>query len=199
MLTTRVALTTALALLIVAPPALADRAGDAPIRAPHMLQTDHVAFTLHGGPWQQLVGDLANTPSFGSYLVGSTGVAAACSTEADVVATAVKHGPVVSARTVRVGTSQVLQATSSGRHGAVRWWAGSTKATAASALGVQRLPARLATTGKPYLLYSVTIRNAPPAKDAAQCGLFARTVAKTIARTMHVRSGPPVAQPPFGD
>lgn len=164
-----------------------------------MLQTDHIAFTLQGGPWQQLVGDLASTPSFGSYLVGGNGVAADCSTEVDVVGTAVAHRPVVKGHRVQLTKTQVLTFTKSGSHGAVRWWAGTMKGSVASAIGVQRLPKRLATKSKPYLVYSVAVHGEPPPKDVAQCGLFARTANSTIARTMHVTTGPPVSRPPFGD
>jgi hypothetical protein len=47
---------------------LANRAGDAPIKAPRTLQSDHLAFTLPGSLWLQLVDGLASTPSVGSYL-----------------------------------------------------------------------------------------------------------------------------------
>lgn len=192
---TRIGLISALTALLVTTPALADRAGDAPIRAPLMLKTDHIAFTLPGGPWLQLVGDLGGTPSFGSYLVGGNGLAASCSTETDVSGKPVARRPTVKSGVVTLSKATSLRVTSSGSHGAVRWWAGAMKGSAASAVGVQRLPARLATKAKPYLLYSVAVHS-----DArAACGPFARTTAKSIARTMHVASGPAVGRPPFGD
>jgi len=196
---TRIGLISALSSLLIAAPALANRAGDAPIKAPRTLQTNHIAFTLPGGPWLQLVGQLARTPSLGNYLAGGNGVAAACSTWAEVSGKQVQRRPVVKGRTVRVSNARVLRVTSAARHGAVQWWTGTMKESAASALGVQRLPARLATSGKPYLLYTVTIRSSPSRKDAARCAPIAATVATTIARTMHIASGPPVARAPFGN
>src|SRR5687767_15183794 len=57
----------------------------------------------------------------------------------------------------------------------VRWWAGTSKNTAAAAGGFQRLPARLATKRRPYLVYTVAIHaNVYPA-DKGQCTAYART------------------------
>ena len=65
--TARTVTLAALGSLLLATPALADRAGDAPIKAPRNLKTHHVAFTLPGGVWKQKVGALGGNPAFGRY------------------------------------------------------------------------------------------------------------------------------------
>ena len=82
----------------------------------------------------------------------------------------------------------------------MRWWAGTLKGFDAAAGGTQRLPASLRTKTRPYLNYNVRILHAAPRADDP-CASRARTtgarIARTIARTMHIAAGPPVAEPPI--
>lgn len=204
-MTTRIALLAALGSLLLATPALADRAGDAPLRAPLMLQTDHIAFTLQGAGWAQVLGTMEGTPAFGEYaLDGKTPSGTSCQLSASVTGVASARRPVIRGRTVnlRPGTrsSAALRVTSQGRHGAVQWWSGTMRDVDAGAGGVQRLPQRLATPKRPYLVYSVTIRSATYPEDKGQCAAHARRsgarIAQRIARTMRIAGGPPVSRPP---
>lgn len=202
----RTAATAALATLLLATPALADRAADAPLRAPNMLLTDHVAFTLRGPGWKQLVGTMEGTPAFGLYVVDRelAGGHRACQLQASVAGYVAARPPAVSGSIVRIRpTSQiglVVYAMSRGRRGPVQWWAGTSKRTAAAAGGFQRLPRRLATKSHPYLVYTVTIWADVYPADNGQCAAFARTegarIATRIARTMHIATGPPVSREP---
>lgn len=196
----------ALAALGLASPAAADRAGVTALRAPLSLKTAHVAFTLPGGPWKQIVGALAGTPAFGRYALDTTlASGSVCNMVADVAARASARPPAVNGRTVRLNPlssiSTVLRFTSQGRHGAVRWWAGTTKNFDAAAGGVQRLPAGLATRSGPYLIYSVTVQHAVLPRDERECATLVRAkgagVARRVARTLHIADGPPLATPPF--
>jgi hypothetical protein len=205
-MSSRVLVLAAVSWLLVATPALADRSGDAPIKAPGILKTDHVAFTLPGAPWQQIVGGLAGTPAFGRYALDTKlANGSACNLRADVIGKATKHPPLVIGRTVQLRpfsrTSEVLRVTHEGRHGAVRWWAGRMKGFDAAAGGVQRLPARLRTKRRRYLTYVVTIAHTVAPADERECAALARAtgsrVARKIARTMHIADGPPLAKPPF--
>lgn len=209
-MSTPIATVAALGSLLLATPALADRAGDAPIKAPRNLKTDHVAFTLPGGPWKQIVGALAGTPAFGRYaLDAKLASGSVCNLTADAIGRSSARRPVVKGRTVRLRprspNSDLLRFTSQGRRGAVRWWAGTTKSalsggSVAAAGGVQRLPKRLATKRHPYLVYSVTIEHSAPPADERECAAVARKtgarVARKVARTMHIADGPLVAKPP---
>ncbi|MCA1683294.1 MAG: hypothetical protein LC685_04820 [Actinobacteria bacterium] len=201
----RILAVAALGSLLLATPALADRGGHAPIRAPRVLQSDHIAFTLPGGVWKQKVGALEGNPAFGRYGLdvklanGST-----CNLIADVVGNASKRPLVARGDTVALRPfsqfPDTLHVTSRGRHGAVRWWAGTLENLDAAAGGTQRLPARLRRNGNAYLNYGVRI-NHPRPREADPCGATARRagarIARTIARTMHVADGPPVSRPPY--
>jgi hypothetical protein len=191
--------------LLLATPALANRAGDAPIKAPRNLKTHHVAFTLPGATWKQKVGGGAGTPLFGRYgLDVKLADGSVCELTADVLAkTSAKpfaaHGSTVQLRPFSQ-FPELLHITSRGAHGGVTWWAGTTKSFDAAAGGTQRLPASLRTAAKPYLNYNVRILHSNP-RAGDPCGALARTtgarVARTIARTMHIAPGPPVSAPPF--
>jgi hypothetical protein len=194
----------ALSSFLLAAPALADRTGDAPVKAPQNLKTDHVEFTLPGSGWLQLVGALAGTPAYGRYaLETKLPNGSICNPTVEVVAVPSARPPIVSARTVRLRPlsrfAPVIHVTSRGRHGAIQWWAGTADNTAAAAGGFQRLPARLATKAHPYLVYTVVMQHASVPRREPRCHAAekAARIARTIARTMHLAPGPPVARPPF--
>jgi hypothetical protein len=195
----------ALGSLLLATPALASRAGDAPIKAPPNLQTDHVAFTLPGGPWKQKVGALSGTPAFGRYALDlKLADGSVCPLSADVIGRTSARPFAAKGDTVQLRPfsrfPELLHITSRGSHGGVTYWAGTMKNFDAAAGGTQRLPARLRTKAKPYLNYNVRILHAGP-RTNDPCAARARTtgarVAREIARTMHVADGPPVSAPPF--
>lgn len=96
--------------------------------------------------------------------------------------------------------NEVVHFTSQGRHGAVQWWAGTVKGYDAAAAGVQRLPARLVSGGRRYLVYGVRmIHSAPRTGDkcVAATRRSSARIALRIARTIHIADGPLVAKPPF--
>jgi hypothetical protein len=90
-----------------------------------------------------------------------------------------------------------------GQRGPVQWWAGiignADGHEVAGAMGVQRLPERLATRRRPYLLYRVVIEQSPTPSSAEgyACLPAARQISIRIARTMHVARGAATAKPPF--
>jgi hypothetical protein len=195
----------ALGSLLLATPALANRAGDTPIKAPQNLKTHHITFTLPGGPWKQKVGALSGTPAFGRYALDlKLADGSVCPLTADVLSKTSAKPFAAHASTVQLRPfsqfPELLHITSRGTHGAVTWWAGTMKNFDAAAGGTQRLPANLRTRAKPYLNYNVRIQHAVPLGSDA-CAAHARTtgarVARTIASTMHVAPGPPISAPPF--
>ena len=195
----------ALGSLLLATPALANRAGDAPIKAPQNLKTHNVAFTLPGDGWKQKVGGLAGTPAFGRYALDlKLGDGSVCPLTADVLAKTSAKPFAARGATVQLRPlsqfPELLRITSRGKHGGVTWWAGTMKSFDAAAGGTQRLPAGLRTSARPNLNYNVRILHAgPPTGDP--CAAPARTtgasVARAIAKTMHIAPGPPVSAPPF--
>jgi hypothetical protein len=195
----------ALSSLLLATPALANRAGDAPIKAPLNLKTHHIAFTLPGGVWKQKVGAAGGNPAFGRYgLDFKLPDGSVCQLTADVLGKTsarpfVAHGNTVQLRPFSQ-FPELLHITSRGGHGGVGYWAGTMKNFDAAAGGTQRLPAGLRTKAKPYLNYNVRILHANP-RAGDPCGALARKngarVAREIARTMHIANGPPVSAPPF--
>jgi hypothetical protein len=203
---TRLLTLTALGTVLLTTPALADRAADAPIRAPRTLRSHHISFDLRGSGWAQVVGSLSGTPSFGNYAVDTkTPGGTDCQLSASVSAKASARRPVVRGNRVqpKPGTrgSAVLRASRRGTNGPVRWWSGTMRDTSAAAVGVQRLPASLATTARPWLVYSVRIDNSSFPADNADCIAHARragaAIALRIARTMRIAAGPPVSRAPF--
>ena len=153
--------------LLLATPALADRAGDAPIKAPRNSQTHHVAFTLPGGVWRQKLGALSGTPAYGRYGLGlKLADGTDCSLTADVLSRTSPRPFRARGNTVQLRPfsefPELLRITSSGKHGAVTWWSGTMDNYDAAAGGTQRLPAALRTKAKPYLNYNVRIIHARP-------------------------------------
>jgi hypothetical protein len=204
MLTRLVTLTT-LGTVLLTTPALADRAADAPIRAPQTLQSHHISFELLGSGWAQVVGALEGTPSFGNYAVDTkTPGGTDCQLSASVAGKASARRPVVRGNRVRLSPTtrraEVL-ARVRGTNGPVRWWSGTMRGTSAATIGVQRLPASLATPARPWLVYVVAVDNTSFPADNADCAAHARhagaAIALRIARTMRIASGPPVSRAPF--
>lgn len=186
-------------LLTAAAPALADRAGDAPLRAPTTLKSHHVAFTLPGGPWLQEINVFGGRQGFGHYRLSTTVASGGdCTLTATVLGTSRRAALRSSRGKVALNSSDALTVRRQGRRGAVRWWAGRRGSNGASALGSQRLPARLSKAGRRYMDYRVTIQHfAELPVDFDACFALARTVSVRVAQTMHVASGPPVSQAPF--
>ena len=205
-MTARTSLTLAAAgSLLLATPALADRAGDAPIKAPQNLKTHHIAFNLPGGAWKQKVGALGGNPAFGRYALDvKLADGSVCTLTADVLGKTsarrfVAHGNTVQ---LRPGSNfpELLHIKFRGGHGGVGWWGGTMKGYDAAAGGSQRLPAGLRTKAKPYLNYNVRILHPVP-RGTDPCAARARTtgarIAHEIGSTMHIAPGPPVSAPPF--
>jgi hypothetical protein len=199
---------TAAASLLLATPALANRAGDAPIKAPLNSKTHHVAFTLPGSGWKQQVG-VSGTPAFGRYardaqLADGT----VCTLIADVVAKTSARPFRASGDTVQLRPfsqfPELLHIAARGKHGPVTWWSGTIPSRAtlfdAAAGGTQRLPAGMRTKAKPYLNYNVRMLHASP-RAGDPCASIASkqgaSIARTIAGTMRIATGPPVSKPPF--
>jgi hypothetical protein len=202
---TRIASLAALGSLLLVTPASANRAGDAAIKMPLSSKTHHVAFTLPGDVWKQQLGALSGTPAFGRYardakLADGT----VCTLTADVIAKTSARPFRARGDTVQLRPfsqfPELLHITSRGVHGPVTWWSGTMKNFDAAAGGTQRLPAALRTKAKPYLNYNVRILHPAP-RENDPCAAAARrqgaTVARSIARTMHIAPGPPVSAPPF--
>ena len=71
-------------------------------------------------------------------------------------------------------------------------------ANGASALGSQRLPARLAKGKRRHLDHRVTIQHfAAQPQDYDACFALGRDVSVRVAATMHVVSGPPLVNAPL--
>jgi hypothetical protein len=205
---TRILPLAALGSLLIATPALADRAGDAPIRAPLTLKTDHIAFTLHGDGWKQRVGALEGTPMLGRYQLDTPlAGGASCTLSASVVARTSAQRPIVRGHTVRLRpsspSSDVLRVAQEGASAARHWWSGRLKTSPASAsvpaaAGVQHLPARLVVGRRRYLIYTITVQpTATTPAGTPVCAALARETIKRIAQSAHIAPGAPLAEPPF--
>jgi hypothetical protein len=195
---TRIATFAALGSLLLATPALADRAGNAPVKAPGTVKSHHVAFTLPGDAWVQEVGAFGG--DFGHYRLTTTVAGGGeCTVTATVIAKW-RVGPLASKRgRVRLSADDELVVRRQGRHGAVRWWSGR-RGNYAAALGSQRLPARLATGKRRHLEHRVTIQNfAAQPQDHDACLALAHTVSVRVAKTLRVVSGPPTVSEPLID
>ena len=192
--------------LLAATPALADRDADGPIDAPRQIDSLHTEFTLPGGPWRQTVGALSGTPVFGSFgYVAKLPSGGDCTIYVSVRADAKRLHPVVGRRTVRLTPpgSELLRFDQSGRHDGVRWWSGRVLGSSnlAAAGAVQRMPAPLRNDRRRWLVHRIDANFAAAPQDEAACrSRMRRTAARTVrsvARTLSVADGPPIAEPPF--
>ncbi len=200
-MSTRIAALTALGALLLATPALADRGGDAPLKAPNTLTTHHVAFTLPGGPWLQEINVFGGPKGYGHYRRTTTlDSGRECTLTATVIAKS-RYTPLVARRgKVALSDDDVLVVRRQGRQGAVRWWSGIRRGSDASVLGYQALPAKLVRNGRRYLDYRVTIQHfVDQPVDSDPCYALARGVNVRVAQTMRIASGPPVSETPFVD
>jgi len=196
---TRIAITAALASLALATPALADRAANAPIQAPKTVRSHHVAFTLPGDSWLQEFGGFGG--DFGHYRLTTTVAGGGeCTLTATVIARW-RTGPLRSTNgRVRLSAKDELVVRRQGRNGAVRWWSGRRGSNGASALGSQRLPARLAKGTRRHLEHRVTIQHfAAQPQDYEACFALGRTVSVGVAQTLRVAGGPPSISEPSID
>ncbi|HEV7807983.1 MAG TPA: hypothetical protein VGO80_19355 [Solirubrobacteraceae bacterium] len=200
-MTARIAALAAFGALLLAAPALADRAADGPLRAPRTLTTHHVAFTLPGGRWLQEINVFGGAQGLGHYR-RSTNVdgGAECTLTATVIAKSRRTALVASRGKVALSAGDALTVRRQGRHGAVRWWSGRRGSNGASALGSQRLPSKLVRNGRRHLDYRVTIQHfAEQPGDHDACYALARAVSVRVAQTMRIAGGPAVSRAPFVD
>jgi hypothetical protein len=191
----------ALGSLLLAAPALADRGGDAPLKAPTTLKTHHVAFTLPGDGWLQEINVFGGPKGYGHYrLVTKVASGGDCTLTPTVLAKSRRTPLHASHGKVALSATDTLTIRRQGRHGAVRWWAGRRGGSDTSVVGSQRLPARLVKGGRRFLEYRVTILHASeqPA-DFDACYALGRALSIDIAQTLHIASGPPVSRAPFVD
>lgn len=195
-----------LAILLAVPAsASADRSGDGPVAAPNASRDRHVAFTLKGSGWGQVVGATGATPSLGAY-ARDLALPGRCTVTVRVRATAAHHRPTVRGDTVQVRPpirlkNNRLVYTRRGRHGPITWWLGHRDGSDVAVAGFQRAPRSIARAGTPWLLYEVSIGHQPQSGDRASCSKAAHTampaVALAVARTMHLADGAPKAKEPF--
>jgi hypothetical protein len=200
-----VLLAIAACLLATAAPAAADRGGDGPVRTSRVLTTTHTEFTLPGSGWAQVVGALAGTPALGDYGVELGLIGGPCQVRVSVDTKAQGTYPGVGRHSVRLHppfAQPLLRFTHSGRHGAVRWWAGTSEQLDAAGAAVQRTPAALRSKHRRYLLTWVSVSHiaVSPAADvdckARARNTGARAVSR-ILRTLALAAGPVVSEPPF--
>jgi hypothetical protein len=194
--------------LVVPAGAHADRDADAPLRAPRALDDRHVAFTLHGGPWAQVVGALSGTPLAGTFeLKRSPERGTTCRLRLTVGAAAQRRAPRVGRRTVRLRpdsrSTPLLRVTARGTRGSIRWWAGTVRRGERShaAVGVAApAPTGLRSATRRYV---VTYAEVEPAFSTPQgaCAAHARRVGgpvtRRLGRTLRLAPGPPVFEAPF--
>ena len=191
--------------LLAAVPALADRDADGPIDAPRQVDALHTEFTLPGGPWRQVVGALAGTPSSGSYVyTARLPSGGECDVFVGVRADAKQRRPLAGRRTVALQPAgEVLRFDHHGRHGGVLWWSGRVRdsSNVASAWAVERMPEPLRSEQRRWLLYRIDVgQQSLPADEHACRARARRTGARAVrraARTLKVADGPPVATPPL--
>jgi hypothetical protein len=194
--------TAALAAIMLCGAASADRVGDGPVRAPHVISAYHVTFTLSGDSWAQVVDVLSGDPVQGAYAFEDGAVAPTTSEDhLGVFASAIAQS---SHPVVRGGRLVLNPASSAPRHvavrrhgvdGPVRWWTWSS-AGVAQAVGYQAAPPGLRGHGR-WLVYraGATVGRRVPDKPAAKRAAVAKVEA--IARTMRLARGPLTASPPY--
>jgi hypothetical protein len=199
-------LTTAAAVMAVAAPAHAGRAGDGPVDAPNRLASLHSEFTLPGSGWAQNVRVDDGAPRLGGYVLEvPMPTVDRCRIFVSVPATATKRAPTARRHIVRPGmtagsSDEVVRFDHHGRHGAVRRWAGSRPGADAAGVAFQPMPAKLRTARNRWLLYRFDVGHVavPTVEDG--CAVHARhTGARTVcsvARTLRLADGPAVSEPP---
>jgi hypothetical protein len=191
--------------IAAAAPAYADRDGDGPVRTSRIVKTTHTEFTLPGSGWAQVVGALAGTPTLGDYGIELGLIGGPCQVRVAVDTKTQGTYPRVGRHSVRLHppfTQPLLSFTHSGRHGAVRWWAGTSDQLDAAGAAVQRTPAALRSKHRRYLLTWVSVSHiaVSPAADT-DCKARARNTGARavlrILRTLTLADGPVVPEPPF--
>lgn len=175
--------------------ALADRAGDGPIRNPRVVSTYHVTSSLVGRAWEQT----GKNGDYGRAVTDSKPGAPGCRDIFSVYAYGLQRRPVVHGHQVGpAGSRDTVHFDHSGKHATVSWWTGADSPKRNVAFGYQAAPASLRTGGTRYLAFRVTSELAGTS-EACSPGRSASVVeVRTVARTMHVVAGPVKAVPPFG-
>jgi hypothetical protein len=192
---------TGLATLALAAPASADRQGVGRVGAPHLVTTHHVAFTLPGDSWAQVVGGLSGTPALGWYAFapGPQAPSAAGGHLTVRVSAEVRRS-----RPLRRGTEVIIKPGTSaermrvdrqGANGPVRWWSGTTGRDQPLALGYQRAPRSLDATGSRWLVYAVSTDLSYPAVTSGDA--VAVAAVRRAAATMRLAPGPARPTGPF--
>jgi hypothetical protein len=199
-------LTTATAVMAVAAPAHAERAGDGPVDAPHRLASLHSEFMLPGSGWAQNVRAADGAPRLGGYVLEvPMPTVDTCRIFVSVRATATKRAPTAGRHTVHpnvtTGSSdEVMRFDHRGRHGAVRWWTGSQAGADAAGVAFQPMPSKLRTARNHWLVYRFEVGHvAVPTVEDGCAARARRTGARTvhsIARTLRLANGPAVSEPP---
>jgi hypothetical protein len=190
--------------LSTAAPALADRDGDGPVRTPRVVETMHTEFTLAGSDWGQAVNRFGLLPIIGYYsLYAVLPGRSLCRVSVTVDTAAQRVYPRVGRHAVRLRPPlrPLLRFTKTGRHGAVRWWAGTSQQLDAAGAAIQKAPAALRSDHARYLMTFVSVSHATaPAADEA-CGAYARgTGARVVLsslRTLKLADGPGVGEGPY--
>jgi hypothetical protein len=160
----------------------------------------HVTFTLPGNGWRQVTGAMAGTPDLGRYVHDLTVNVGSCRVDLQVTAfESRKRSQSSGKKTVRLlpGSRIVptMHATSTGRHGKVRWWVGSSRGYDAVAGGYQLAPPQVRSSGRRWIVYYVQVRHtaANAGSRTEECSRYATRLAtqsaRSIATSMHLVHG----------
>ena len=191
--------------LVLAVPALADQAGTGSVRAPRVVQSYHVAFTLPGDSWSQIRDPMGGGVELGQYAFAPGSVppttidGRVC---VEVFADLQHKKPTIVGRelTIKPGLStDRVRITSHGSTGVLHWWTGrESEGNIPVAVGYRRAPRSLDPTGARWLVFLVTTDRTGPtvSTDHAKAKLAAGVVA-TVAKTMHLATGAPTKAPPY--
>jgi hypothetical protein len=174
----------AAALLTAVPDASADQLAHGPVRAPRVIESHHVTFTLPGRSWSQVRGLMEGTPALGTFQVRQEDSRYVVLEVSARVRTSrpERRGSTVSGLPLNAR----LRVERRGKNGPVRWWSGTRTDGVPAAVGYQRAPARLDPSGKRWLVYSVR----PETENGVDEGSLLVAAVRTAARTMRLATGP---------
>lgn len=159
----------------------------------------HVTFKLPGTGWQQVTGAMAGMPALGRYAHDLTVNVGSCRVDLQVTSFESRKRSQSSGKTVQLlpGSRIVptMHATSTGRHGKVRWWIGTSHGYDAVAGGYQPSPPQVRSSGRNWIVYYVQVRHEATnaGSRTAECSRYATQLAtrsaRSIATSMHLMHG----------